>query len=323
MTGAVPMKQENAPRVRALDGGLASSTPYTQTRHMLRILGTIIAALLGLAFGSFLNVCLSRWPEGESVVHPRSHCRACTRTLAWWENIPLLSWIALRGRCRSCGAWISVRYPLVEAAVAVLWAALVWYSNEDVFAAGLPTGLRGLNIAATICGLGFFWLLVALAVLDAEHLWLPDFLTYPAIAVGIALKVVFEQFGFHVDTAPRPLRTLLVSVASAAAAAAIILLIRWIYWLLRRREGLGLGDAKLLALLAAWLGLPLALLSIFLGVVLGAIFAVAILLARSRRTEATMAAARLPFGTFLCIGGIVSAFWGQQILSAYLRWSGF
>jgi leader peptidase (prepilin peptidase)/N-methyltransferase len=293
---------------------------------MLRILATIFAALLGLAFGSFLNVCLSRWPRDESIVHPRSHCRACGRTLAWWENIPLLSWIMLRGRCRTCRTSIGVRYPLVEAAVAALWALLVWYSNLDVFAADLPANLRALNIAATLCGLGFFWLLVALAVLDAEHLWLPDFLTYPGIAIGIALKVLFEQCGYHFDTASRPWRTLLISVASAAAAAAIILIVRWLYRLLRRREGLGLGDAKLMALLAAWLGLPLALVALFLGVVLGALAAIALLLTRPRHAQANpspWSAAKLPLGTFLCVGGIVSALWGQQILNAYLRWSGF
>src|SRR5208282_2595935 len=94
---------------------------------MIRILGTIFAGLVGLAFGSFLNVCLSRWPAGESVVKPRSHCRQCGRTLAWWENVPLVSWIALRGRCRSCKSWIGWRYPLVELSVAVLWA---YYAGE-------------------------------------------------------------------------------------------------------------------------------------------------------------------------------------------------
>jgi len=290
---------------------------------MLRILGTIFAALLGLAFGSFLNVCLSRWPAGESVARPRSHCRSCGRTLAWWENIPLLSWMALRGRCRTCGAWIGVRYPLVEAAVALLWALLVWYSNEDVFALDVPPHLRALNIAATLCGLVFFWLLIALAALDAEHLWLPDSLTYPGIVLGIAMKVVFEQFGYHFDTGRRPWNALWVAVFSAAVAAALILLVRWLYWLVRHREGLGLGDAKLMALLAAWLGLPLAMVALFLGVALGALAAVAILAGRSRQTGASWAATQLPFGTFLCVGGMISALWGQQILSAYLRWSGF
>ncbi len=92
---------------------------------MIRILATLFAALLGLAFGSFLNVCLSRWPEGESVVSPRSHCRDCDHTLAWWENLPLVSWMALRGRCRKCGARISWRYPLVELIVGLLWASVV------------------------------------------------------------------------------------------------------------------------------------------------------------------------------------------------------
>ena len=290
---------------------------------MLRIVGTIFAALLGLAFGSFLNVCLSRWPEGESVARPRSHCRSCGRTLAWWENIPVLSWMALRGRCRKCGVWISVRYPLVEIAVAALWALLVWYSNDDVFALDVPAHLRALNIAATLCGLVFFWLLIALAALDAEHLWLPDFLTFPGIGLGIGMKVVFEQFGFHESGSPQPLHALLIAVASAAIAAAFILLIRWLYGLVRRREGLGLGDAKLMALLAAWLGLPLAMVALFLGVALGALAAVAILAGRSQRTGASWAATPLPFGTFLCVGGIITALWGQQILAAYLRWSGF
>jgi leader peptidase (prepilin peptidase) / N-methyltransferase len=290
---------------------------------MLRILGTIFAALLGLAFGSFLNVCLSRWPEGESVTRPRSHCRSCGRTLPWWENIPLLSWMVLRGRCRNCGVRIGVRYPLVEAAVAVPWALLVWYSNEDVFAFDVPAHLRALNIAATVCGLGFLWLLVALAALDAEHLWLPDSLTFPGIVLGIVMKVMFEQFGFHESGSPQPLHAFFIYVASAAAAAAFILLIRWLYWLIRRREGLGLGDAKLMALLAAWLGLPLAMVALFLGVALGAVAAVAILAGRSNRARESWAATPLPFGTFLCIGGIITALWGQQILAAYLRWSGF
>ena len=97
---------------------------------MIRILGTIFAGLLGLAFGSFLNVCLSRWPAGESVVQPRSHCRQCGRTLAWWENVPLVSWLALRGRCRTCRAWIGWRYPLVEAAVGALWVISVWHFSD-------------------------------------------------------------------------------------------------------------------------------------------------------------------------------------------------
>src|SRR3954471_4708255 len=103
---------------------------YSNSR-MVRILGTVFAALLGLAFGSFLNVCLSRWPEGESIVTPRSHCRKCGRVLAWWENVPLVSWVTLRGRCRGCGAWIGWRYVTVEAAVGGLWALAAWNTAGD------------------------------------------------------------------------------------------------------------------------------------------------------------------------------------------------
>src|SRR5580692_3367600 len=106
---------------------------YSSTR-MIRILGTIFAGLLGLAFGSFLNVCLSRWPEGESVVKPRSHCRNCDHMLAWWENVPVVSWIVLRGRCRNCGTAISLRYPLVEFGVGVLWADVAWHDAGLAFA---------------------------------------------------------------------------------------------------------------------------------------------------------------------------------------------
>jgi leader peptidase (prepilin peptidase) / N-methyltransferase len=284
---------------------------------MLRILGTTFAALLGLAFGSFLNVCLSRWPEGESVVKPASHCRTCARTLRWWENIPVFSWIFLRGRCRTCGTQIHWRYPLVEAAVGLLWAICV----SRLFPS-LPEREFTLSFSAAVVLRQFAtailcWLLVALAALDAENLWLPDFLTLPGIGAGLLYTAAYERLSYHFDTAHRPWHALMNSALAALAAAALILVIRWIYWLIRRKEGIGLGDAKLMALLAAWLGLPGALLAFFLGVVLGAIVAVPLLLTR-RATSA-----RLPLGTFLCIGGIVSALWGEPILATYLKWAGF
>jgi leader peptidase (prepilin peptidase) / N-methyltransferase len=298
---------------------------------MLRILATIFAALLGLCFGSFLNVCLSRWPAGESIVHPRSHCRTCARTLAWWENIPLLSWIALRGRCRTCSTWISIRYPLVEAAVAVLWAIAAWNFLALALAPDMPAISPFLHwnlynsLGRTVGMLFFFWLLVALAFFDAENLWLPDLLTIPGILLGVVSGVVYRVVGDRYSDGPIPITAsvifsdLIRTAIAIAIAAGIILLIRWIYWLIRRREGLGLGDAKLMAMLAAWLGLPGALLSLFLGVVLGALYAVITLAARSRRSEGPWAIVQLPLGTFLCIGGIVSALWGQQIIASYLR----
>ncbi len=304
---------------------------------MIRVLGTVFAALLGLAFGSFLNVCLSRWPQGESIVHPRSHCRRCGRELAWWENIPLLSWVALRGRCKGCGAWIGWRYVTVEAALGVLWAAAVWRSLPAVFNPAVPDVFYWIQFAVAGFEMLLIWILVALAVLDAEHLWLPNFLTLPATGLGLLLGLLrlpilmklsattglpltegVENSRFGIFTPALEL------VGGVIAAAGLILLIRWIYWLIRRREGLGLGDAKLMALLAAWIDLPGALLAFALGVLMGALMAALILvIPRHPLQQERWALLKLPLGTFLCIGGIISALWGQQIIAVYLRWAGF
>jgi len=290
---------------------------------MIRILGTIFAGLLGLAFGSFLNVCLSRWPEGESVVKPRSHCRNCDHTLAWWENIPVLSWVFLRGRCRKCGAPISWRYPVVELAVGALWAATVWRSlaATDPFA---PADWLWLVLVETTAAMALAWVLVALAILDAENLWLPNFLTIPGTILGLVVTIVHEEFASRVDVAPSLLRALRSALVAIVVCAGLIMLIRWLYQLIRHREGIGLGDAKLMALLAAWLGLPGALLSFAIGAIFGSLAALALLaVPAARRNSQSWAATKLPLGTFLCIGGIISALWGQPLIAAYLRWAGF
>jgi leader peptidase (prepilin peptidase)/N-methyltransferase len=296
---------------------------------MIRILGTIFAGLLGVAFGSFLNVCLSRWPAGENIVRPRSHCRQCNRTLTWWENVPLISWLALRGRCRTCRAWIGWRYPLVELAVGGLWATFIWHISEQFEVTDIANQLGivppHIGIIPLIGTMFFLWLLVGIAVLDAEHFWIADAVTLPGIALGIAFSVLSESI------LQMPLREqsqfwiqMGEHLLGIIAAAALILLIRWLYWLIRRREGIGLGDAKLMAMLAAWLGLPGALLAFGLGVVLGALVAIVLLAVPSaRRDSESWAMSKLPLGTFLCIGGIASSLWGQPILSAYLRWAGF
>jgi leader peptidase (prepilin peptidase)/N-methyltransferase len=298
---------------------------------MIRILGTTFAGLLGLAFGSFLNVCLSRWPHDESIVHPRSHCRNCTHTLAWWENVPLVSWLALRGRCRTCRTWISWRYPLVELTVGALWAYSAWQVlDHSLYPDLLPVFFYN-GIALAVGNSILCWLLVALAMLDAENLWLPDWITLPGIAFGFFFVVLRATLGAAMPIIDKSgsmkfaaERGAAGSVLSILAAAGLILFIRWVYWLIRRREGIGYGDAKLMAMLAAWLGLPGALLAFGLGVVLGALAAVVLLIIPSARRESgSWAVSKLPLGTFLCIGGIVSSLWGQPIMAAYLRWAGF
>ncbi len=296
---------------------------------MIRILATIFAGLLGLAFGSFLNVCLSRWPAGESIVTPRSHCRNCTHTLAWWENIPLLSWLILRGRCRNCKTQISWRYPLVELAICALWIAAAWRFLDGTLVPGMPAPTLFIGLVALIGRMAFYWLLVALAALDAEHLWLPDWLTWPGIALGFIYSIVpipLFTDGFYVASWGIfiPVRAAVATLIEIAIAFSLILLIRWLYKLIRHRDGLGLGDAKLMALLAAWLGLPGALLAFAIGVVLGAVIALVLLAIPAARTNPqSWATSKLPLGTFLCIGGIVSSLWGPSILVSYVRWAGF
>src|ERR1039457_619201 len=284
---------------------------------MIRILGTIFAGLLGLAFGSFLNVCLSRWPAHESIVSPRSHCRNCEHTLAWSENIPLVSWLILRGRCSNCHTAISWRYPLVELAVGTLWVTAAWRSYHAFSPLEFAVGLMFL-----------VWILVGLAVLDAEHFWLPDVITLPRIAVGFFWWFFQgEQAGWALndhDTIWEDTKVVGIRLLGILAAAALILFIRWLYKLIRHREGIGLGDAKLMALLAAWLGLPGAFLAFAMGAVLGSLAALVVLAVPSARTDPhSWATSNLPLGTFLCIGGIVSSLWGQTIIDAYLHLVGF
>jgi leader peptidase (prepilin peptidase)/N-methyltransferase len=299
---------------------------------MIRIFATMLAALTGLAFGSFLNVCVTRWPAGESVVTPRSHCRSCARTLAWWENIPVVSWLALHGRCRTCGAWIGWRYPLVEFIVSASWATIMWQTISHLYGLITPSGppvsfspLFILQLFLTVSGKAvFIWILCGLAALDAERLWLPDAVTLPGIGVGIALSLLWvTPLVSKLSSKPAFWERFLHGVIAALVAAGLILFIRWTYWLVRRREGMGLGDAKLMAMLAAWLGLPGALLSFTIGVVTASIAAFVLLVPAARRGSESWAASKLPLGAFLSIGGIVSALWGQQIITSYLRWAGF
>jgi leader peptidase (prepilin peptidase)/N-methyltransferase len=301
---------------------------------MIRTLGTVFAAVLGLAFGSFLNVCLSRWPEGESIIRPRSHCRNCGRELPWWENVPMVSWIALWGRCRGCSARISARYVIVEVAVGGLWAYAAWQSLPPSLDPSVSRLFLWYQLATAIAKMVLVWILVCLAILDAENLWLPDWITLPGIALGLARGILDLPLLItrSVNSGIPLLKQIEASrwaiyahaielVIAVAAAAVLILVIRWVYWLMRRREGIGLGDAKLMALLAAWLGFSGALLAFGIGVVAGAVFAL-LVLAMPRKPGGDWSLVKLPLGTFLCIGGIISSLWGRQIISAYLRWAG-
>ena len=261
----------------------------------------IFVALFGLAFGSFLNVCIARLPRRQSIASPGSRCPSCGAAIRVWDNIPLLSWIVLRGRCRSCRWHIPWRYPAVELATTALF--LLCYLRFGLTYRGI-----GMDI---LC-----FLLLGLAVMDAETLTLSDWFTIPGILIGIGYAAIFPNGGglFHLWNAAS-------SALFACGAALFILVLRWIYYFARRVEGMGLGDAKLLALIAAWLGPPRTLLTFFLGVVTAAIVglllvAFAQIVARSGRSAL---AGRLPFGAFLCVAALYSIFAGEPLIHWYLH----
>lgn len=251
-----------------------------------------VAIVAGLILGSFLNVCIARLPRHESIVKPRSHCLACGIQIRASDNIPLLSWINLRGRCRHCRQPISIQYPLVELGTTLLFCGCVFQT-----AATWQTILD-----AAAC---FF--LLGLLAMDWQTMLLPDSFTLTGLALAFVLQVCAP--GLH-DRAYIAWKTL----AEAALAAALLLIVLCIYWLVRRRQGIGWGDVKLLAMIAAFLGLPSALFAYFFGVVGAAAFAV-ILIARRRARGFD----RIPFGTFLAGAGILAVFVGTPVLTWYLN----
>jgi len=285
----------------------------------IQCIGAIFAALLGLAFGSFLNVVLIRLPEDESIVTPRSHCRNCDHTLAWWENLPLLSWILLRGRCRSCHIAISWRYPLTEVVIAVLWTGCWLHFGPPLWAANsaeaLTSRLLVHSLIAIVGNCLLCWLLTALAALDAEYFWLPNLLTYPGVALGILFTL--EQAWSNSDTF-LPGNLLHVAwhcILAILAACGLILFIRLAYWIVRRQEGMGLGDAKLMAMLGAWLGIRGSMESFIVAMLTAAAAAfvwLLVLVVRGKTSE--WAKMPLPFGTFLAVSALVEVFYPLWIL---------
>ena len=283
--------------------------------------------LSGLAFGSFLNVCISRIPHDGSVVAPRSHCPKCAAPILWRDNIPLLSWLLLRGKCRACGARISLRYPAVE-----LLTALSFVASYLVF------GFSWLALKAC----AFCFLVVGLIFMDAETGLLPREFTYPGIVVGLVFSCVaaFDASGTPFllrilgagDVASSCKLWLLDSVLGAAFGAAFFYIAWALYYLVRKRHGLGMGDIALIAMAGAFLGLKLTMLVVFLSPILATLFALTLLAGRggtgatSRVTdEPTISQAsegwlvqEVPFGVFLGVSGLLALFCGQKIWSAYL-----
>jgi leader peptidase (prepilin peptidase)/N-methyltransferase len=292
---------------------------------------------IGLLFGSFLNVCISRLPRHESIVHPRSRCPQCKASIRWYDNIPVLSWLILRTRCRDCKQAIPWRYPLVELAMG-LWFAVVVFRCLDSSAANLQLSSEW-QVALILIGLGIAilgFLLIGLLVMDWQTLLLPDAFTLTGIAIALFLTFVRAAFlgptedqvvlsNHHITlTSPGgvtdhgnlfltgPEALIMGRIAAICGAALILLLIRWLYKALRHREGMGLGDVKLLAMIAAFLGFWPAVLALFIGVLTASLYAV-LLLMRGK----VNAASKLAFGSFLCIAGLITAQFGNRLIAWY------
>ena len=244
-----------------------------------------VLAAFGLLVGSFLNVCIYRVPRGESIVWPASRCTDCGRNLAWYENVPVVSWLLLRGRCRTCGAAISSMYPLVELVTAVLFAA-----SAALYG---PSGLLAVRLA-------FGCALIVLFAIDLRLRVLPNVITLPGIAVGLAASW-FLPPGW------------LSSLIGAAAGAGILFAIAEAYCRVRGQDGLGMGDVKMLAMVGAFLGWPLMILTLVFASFAGSIVGVTLIASGRGSMQAA-----LPFGTFLAVGALVAAAAGDPILAWYL-----
>ncbi len=266
----------------------------------------VLALLFGLLIGSFLNVCIHRWPRGRSVVRPRSHCVRCRKTIAWYDNIPVVSYLALGGKCRYCGRHISLRYPFVELATGLLFFFFVARMGPTVAAIKLCV---------------FAAILIALIFSDLEKRILPDELTLGGTIVGLAFAALVPIN----DLATGPLLWLagvdwngrgewvLEAAAGAVVPALFLWAGGWIYEKVRHKEGLGLGDVKLMMMVGSFLGLQATLLTLLAGSVLGSIVSVVYIWA-ARKDAASY---ELPFGSFLGGAGLLVALAGSRLLGWY------
>jgi leader peptidase (prepilin peptidase)/N-methyltransferase len=245
-----------------------------------------IAGAFGLIVGSFLGVCAYRLPRGESIVRPPSRCEGCGYRLSWSDNIPILSYLVFRGRCRKCRSPISPVYPILELVTAVLFAA-----------AAATWGPSWLLVSRLVLAAA----LIVLFVIDLEHRILPNVITLPGIVVGFLFSLVADP-GW------------LSSLLGIIAGAGVLLLIAEAYFRWRNEHGLGMGDVKMLGMLGAFLGLKLMLLTLVLSSFLGSITGLALM----ATGKGSMKYA-LPFGSFLTAGALIAMFAGEAILRWYFR----
>lgn len=276
------------------------------------VLAQVYAFILGACFGSFLNVCIVRWPRERSILRPRSRCPSCGNQLAWFENVPILSWLGLRGHCRCCDEPISVMYPMIELVVAVGWLAVVRHFGFN---------LTALRVAV------FGTILLGIAMTDARHYLIPDgFTLFGLVFVLVTAVIAFFRGETGVFATPYD------ALVGACAGAGLIAIVGWLGEVMTKREAMGLGDVTMMAFVGAALGPTKALVTVFLGATLGAVtFAgVVIPVALLRRghpreqTELALGAPPfetplVPFGVFLAPAALLTLFWGDALLGWLTR----
>ena len=266
----------------------------------------ILALVFGLLIGSFLNVCIHRWPRDFSVVRPRSHCPECEKAIAWYDNIPVVSYLALRGRCRHCGTRISWRYPVVELLTGLLFFYFVWQLGVT------PAALKMCVFSA---------MLVALIFSDLETRILPDELTLGGTLVGLLFaifvpvpeSIVQAMLWFTGMQLSGRAHWLVESAAGAAVPALLLWAAGWFYERVRHREGLGFGDVKLIAMVGSFLGLSGALLTLAGGSLAGLVIGYAYI----RATRKDPSTYELPLGTFLSIAALALGLAAPKVLNWY------
>jgi leader peptidase (prepilin peptidase)/N-methyltransferase len=245
------------------------------------------AFVFGAVVGSFLNVCIFRMPKNESVVFPPSHCTRCDYLIRWYDNIPILSYALLRGKCRRCGQAISLQYPLVELINGSLTLALfLKYGPSLAFA-----------VLFLFCSA-----MVVVTFIDLEHQIIPDSITLPGILIGFAVSFLFPGMGW------------LNSLIGIVAGGGSLLLIAYGYQLIAKRDGMGGGDIKLLAMMGAFFGWKAVLFIIFAASLVGSVIGISVMLAQKK--DSTLA---IPFGPFLASAALLYIFCGKRIIFWYLN----
>ena len=243
----------------------------------------VAAGVVGLCLGSFLNVCILRLPHEQSLLWPPSSCPKCGRPIAWWDNIPVVSWVVLMGRCRGCRAPISAQYPIIEAAVGLLWVGAVLMYGPSIQA-----------LAAALLGT----ILLGIAVTDARHFLIPDEYTWGGLVLGLALSLSGGAPGF--------LQALLGAGVGFSLLFVVAQAGRWAF----KEEAMGGGDIKMMGMLGSFVGWKGVLLTVLLSALLGSLVFLPLSFKRKRL---------VPFGVFLAVGGAVTFVFGDAIIQWYLQ----